>query len=134
MAIGWSNTVRTAPFVLSRRSVSREDVMSDEQPAAESQATHSPQAASSLLTADDLHLFNEGTHYRLYEKLGAHPQTRDGVAGTYFAVWAPNARRVAVMGAFSRWLPDAHPLQPRGGSGIWEGFVAGTGAGAGHKV
>ncbi|HXT49616.1 MAG TPA: 1,4-alpha-glucan branching protein GlgB, partial [Thermoanaerobaculia bacterium] len=88
----------------------------------------------SRLTADDLHLFNEGTHYRLYEKLGAHPAERDGVAGTYFAVWAPNAKRVSVIGAFSRWRPDAHPLTPRGGSGIWEGFVPRVGPGDLYKL
>jgi 1,4-alpha-glucan branching enzyme len=57
----------------------------------------------SLLSEDDLYLFNEGTHYRLHDKLGAHPMTVEGVDGTYFAVWAPNAREVAVIGelAFS---------------------------------
>ncbi|HET9766171.1 MAG TPA: 1,4-alpha-glucan branching enzyme, partial [Thermoanaerobaculia bacterium] len=88
----------------------------------------------SLLTADDLHLFNEGTHYRLYEKLGARPMVCDGVAGTYFAVWAPNAKGVAVIGAFSRWLPDAHPLTARGMTGVWEGFVPGLEPGELYKL
>ncbi|HEV8631834.1 MAG TPA: 1,4-alpha-glucan branching protein GlgB [Thermoanaerobaculia bacterium] len=104
---------------------------------ADAGAPASPAAAApervSLLTADDLHLFNEGTHFRLYEKLGAHPLVVDGVAGTYFAVWAPNARQVAVMGEFSGWQPDAHPLTRRGGSGIWEGFLPGVGAGSLYK-
>ncbi len=73
------------------------------------------------LSEDDLYLFNEGTHRRLGEKLGAHPQPAGGVA---FAVWAPNAVRVAVMGDFNFWSPDADPLVLRGSSGIWEGTVA----------
>jgi 1,4-alpha-glucan branching enzyme len=87
----------------------------------------------SLLTDDDLHLFNEGTHYRLYDKLGAHPLSVEGAAGTYFAVWAPNARQVAVMGEFNGWDKHDHPLAHRGHSGIWEGFVPGVGAGAVYK-
>jgi 1,4-alpha-glucan branching enzyme len=90
-------------------------------------------AAPSLLTSDDLHLFNEGTHYRLHEKLGAHPGEVAGKAGTHFAVWAPNAARVGVMGDFSGWRADAHPLRRRGRSGIWEGFLAGVGPGALYK-
>jgi 1,4-alpha-glucan branching enzyme len=87
----------------------------------------------SLLTADDLYLFNEGSHYRLYEKLGAHPLTVDGVPGTYFAVWAPNAREVSVIGDFNGWKRGRHPLRPRESSGIWEGFLGGVGAGAPYK-
>lgn len=76
------------------------------------------------LTDDDLYLFNEGSHFRLYEKLGAHPMTADdGIHGTYFAVWAPNARDIAVMGDFNQWSNQAHYLSPRGSSGIWEGFI-----------
>jgi 1,4-alpha-glucan branching enzyme len=85
------------------------------------------------LTDDDLFLFNEGTHYRLYEKLGAHPATVDGVAGAYFAVWAPNARNVSVIGDFNDWQVTAHPLRPRGDSGIWEGFVPAVQRGALYK-
>jgi 1,4-alpha-glucan branching enzyme len=77
----------------------------------------------SLLTEDDLYLFNEGTHFHLYEKFGAHPLTVEGVPGTYFAVWAPNAERVFVSGDFNSWSPDSHPLLCKGSSGIWEGFV-----------
>ncbi|HEY8475469.1 MAG TPA: 1,4-alpha-glucan branching protein GlgB [Chloroflexota bacterium] len=87
----------------------------------------------SLLTEDDLYLFNEGTHYRLYEKLGAHPGTVDGVGGTFFAVWAPNAERVSVVGDFNHWNPTSHPLAPRGVSGVWEGFVPGVSKGALYK-
>ena len=74
----------------------------------------------SLLTPDDLFLFNQGTHYRLHDKLGAHVVS----GGTHFAVWAPNAERVSVIGDFNRWDPHAHPLRVRDdGSGIWEGFI-----------
>jgi 1,4-alpha-glucan branching enzyme len=87
----------------------------------------------SLLTDDDLHLFNEGTHYRLYLKLGAHPRDVGGVAGTHFGVWAPDARRVSVVGDFNRWDEQVHGLAPRGRSGIWEGFIPGVGPGAVYK-
>ncbi|NQU10873.1 1,4-alpha-glucan branching protein GlgB, partial [bacterium] len=85
------------------------------------------------LTTDDLHLFNEGCHFRLYDKLGSHPMTVNGRAGTYFAVWAPNAARVCVMGDFNRWDKASHALRPRAESGIWEGFFAGVGPGAHYK-
>jgi 1,4-alpha-glucan branching enzyme len=83
----------------------------------------------SLLSDDDLYLWNEGTHYRLYDKLGAHTTAR----GTYFAVWAPGARRVSVVGDWNGWDGDADPLAPRGSSGIWEGFVADAGVGSAYK-
>ncbi len=86
-----------------------------------------------LLSDDDLYLFNEGSHHRLYEKLGAHTRTVDGIAGTYFAVWAPNAREVNVVGDFNGWNRSSHPLRSRGNSGIWEGFIAAVGAGALYK-
>jgi len=89
--------------------------------------------AASLLTQDDLYLFNEGTHYRLYNKLGAHPLVVDGTSGTYFAVWAPNAAEVAVMGEFNHWDKASHALRPRGDSGIWEGFIPGVGRGSAYK-
>ena len=80
------------------------------------------QPAVSLLTDDDLYLFNEGKHFRLHDKLGAHPVAHEGRRGTYFAVWAPNAEKVSVMGNFNGWDKDKHSLAPRGQSGIWEGF------------
>jgi len=85
------------------------------------------------LGEQDLHLFNEGTHTSLYEKLGAHPMTLDGEEGTHFAVWAPNAESVSVVGDWNGWKRDAHPLRARASSGIWEGFVPGAGRGAHYK-
>jgi 1,4-alpha-glucan branching enzyme len=75
-----------------------------------------------LLTADDLYLFNEGTHSALYDKLGAHHMEN----GAHFAVWAPNARLVSAMGDFNAWNRESHLLQSRGQSGIWEGFIPGV--------
>jgi 1,4-alpha-glucan branching enzyme len=87
----------------------------------------------SLLTDHDIYLFNEGTHYRLYDKLGAHLLTREGVQGCYFAVWAPNAEQVAVMGDFNGWNKSCHLLRPRGSSGIWHGFIPGLDKGSAYK-
>lgn len=87
----------------------------------------------SLLRDEDLYLFNEGTHLRLYEKLGAHRVEVDGAWGTYFAVWAPNAREVSVIGTFNGWNPGAHRLAPRGVSGIWEGYFPGVEHGSRYK-
>ncbi len=86
-----------------------------------------------LLKDDDIYLFKEGTHLRLYEKLGAHPLTPEGEDGTYFAVWAPDARGVFVMGDFNGWKKITHPLSPKENSGIWEGFIPGICKGARYK-
>jgi len=94
---------------------------------------HSVRYDMSMLSNDDLFLFNEGSHYRLYEKLGAHPLTVDGVEGTYFAVWAPNAKQVSVMGDFNGWDKSSHPLCSKGQSGVWEGFIPGMAKGAIYK-
>src|SRR5216117_3360153 len=87
----------------------------------------------SLLTEQDLYLFNEGSHLRLYEKLGAHPIALEGTLGTYFAVFAPNAKQVFLMGDFNGWDKSDHPLRSRGNSGIWESFVPGVGKGVHYK-
>jgi 1,4-alpha-glucan branching enzyme len=86
-----------------------------------------------LLTDFDLHLIAEGTHYRTYEKLGAHCRVVNGVAGVDFAVWAPNASRVSVVGDFNGWDPAAHPLTRRHEAGVWETFVPGVRTGALYK-
>ncbi len=88
---------------------------------------------TSILTKQDLYLFNEGTHCRLYNRLGAHPRTMDGVAGTFFAVWAPGAEQVAVMGDFNGWSNSSHQLRPCEQSGIWDAFIPGIGHGACYK-
>ena len=90
-------------------------------------------AHGSRLGDVDLHLFAEGTHARIYEKLGAHLARRDDRAGVDFAVWAPNADSVHVIGDFEGWGQAPAPLHPRAGSGIWEGFVPRIGAGATYK-
>jgi len=87
----------------------------------------------SWLTDDDLYLFNEGTHFNLHAKLGAHLTSVDGVHGTHFAVWAPNAERVCVMGDFNDWNKTSHPLRARGSSGVWAGFVPGVAPGCRYK-
>jgi 1,4-alpha-glucan branching enzyme len=88
---------------------------------------------SVLLTEDDLYLFNEGSHLRLYHKLGAHPVTLDGQAGVYFAVWAPDAEQLFVTGDFNSWNKTSHPLSPQGQSGIWGGFIPGVTRGTIYK-
>src|SRR3954464_6424318 len=81
----------------------------------------------------DVHLFCEGTHARIYEKLGAHLTTRDGVAGTQFAVWAPNAQAVSVVGDFNGWKTNATPLSRIAPAGIFSGFVPGVARGDLYK-
>ncbi|HEY1188453.1 MAG TPA: 1,4-alpha-glucan branching protein GlgB [Gemmata sp.] len=81
----------------------------------------------------DLYLFNEGSHLRLYDKLGSHPATVDGVPGYHFAVWAPNADYVSVVGDFNHWDRGAHPLKAIGSSGVWGGFIPGAKRGTCYK-
>ncbi|MGH7217801.1 MAG: 1,4-alpha-glucan branching enzyme, partial [Nitrospiraceae bacterium] len=86
-----------------------------------------------LMSREDLYLFNEGSHFHLYRKFGAHAVTRNGIAGTIFSVWAPNAEHVSVIGSFNDWKKDAHPLCGREESGIWEGFLPGVEKGTLYK-
>jgi 1,4-alpha-glucan branching enzyme len=91
---------------------------------------------AAVLTEQDIYLFKEGSYFGAHEKLGAHPVAARGAgpAGTHFAVWAPNARTVAVVGDFNGWNGAAHPLRARAdSSGIWTGFIAGVGPGAIYK-
>ena len=81
-------------------------------------------AEASLLTEFDVHLFKEGKHFHLYEKLGSHLMEYMGTEGVYFALWAPNAKHVSVIGNFNQWDKQAHPMKPReDSSGIWEAFI-----------
>jgi 1,4-alpha-glucan branching enzyme len=86
-----------------------------------------------VLTDFDLHLLNEGTHYRAWEKLGSHGASIDGIAGVHFAVWAPNAQRVSVIGDFNRWDGRAHPMRKLVPAGIWEIFIPDLADGACYK-
>lgn len=91
-------------------------------------------ARDSLLTEHDIYLFKQGSHFKLYEKLGSHCGQSQGRSGVHFAVWAPNARTVSVVGDFNQWRPDAHYLYHRQDeSGIWEGFIPDIGHGTLYK-
>ena len=88
----------------------------------------------SLFTDHDIYLFREGKHYKLYDKFGSHELEVDGIKGVYFAVWAPHAREVSVIGNFNAWHSESHKLLPRWDqSGIWEGFVPGLTLGTVYK-
>ncbi|MEJ2643519.1 MAG: 1,4-alpha-glucan branching protein GlgB [Gammaproteobacteria bacterium] len=88
-------------------------------------SAYDPYCFPPLLEEFDLHLYGEGRHWHAYRFLGAHVRTVDDVAGVHFAVWAPNAERVSVVGDFNRWDGRRHPMRVRGGSGVWELFIPG---------
>ncbi len=88
---------------------------------------YDPYCFPPLLADFDLHLFGEGRHWHAYRFLGAHVRSVDGVSGVHFAVWAPNAERLSVVGDFNRWDGRRHPMVVRGGSGVWELFIPGLG-------
>lgn len=92
-----------------------------------------PYAFGPILGELDLYLHAEGSYLRSYEKLGAHPAVMDGVSGTSFAVWAPNARRVSAVGGFNAWDGRRHPMRLHPGAGIWEIFLPGVSVGARYK-
>ncbi len=95
--------------------------------------TYDPYAFKSpKFTEFDVHLFGEGNHHRIYEKLGAHPATIDGVTGVHFAVWAPNARNVSILGDFNHWDGRQHQMRI-GGGGIWELFIPELASGTHYK-
>src|SRR6185503_1784144 len=89
-----------------------------------------PYRFPSTLSDYDLHLLGEGTHYRIFDKLGAHPARLLGVDGVVFAVWAPGARRCSVVGDWNGWDGRWHPMRVHPGNGVWELFVPGAGEGA----
>ena len=94
----------------------------------------SPLYEISLFTAQDIYLFKQGNHFRLYEKFGAHSMNVNGIEGTYFSIWVPNAEYVSVIGNFNDWDKKAHPLKQReDASGVWEGFMGGVGKGEAYK-
>ena len=86
-----------------------------------------------IITKDDCYMFGQGTHYEIYNKLGAHLMEIDGVKGTYFAVWAPNAVNVSVVGEFNNWIGFDHNMEMENDSGIWELFIPGVGEGEMYK-
>ncbi|MGH9685102.1 MAG: 1,4-alpha-glucan branching protein GlgB [Candidatus Acidiferrales bacterium] len=92
-----------------------------------------PYSFGPVITDYDLYLSGEGTDYLIYEKLGAHVREIAGISGVFFAVWAPNAQRVSVVGDFNAWDGRAHPMRNRGPSGVWEIFLPGLGEGALYK-
>lgn len=93
----------------------------------------SPEKKIRVLTDFDLHLIGEGSHYKKYEKLGAHVMEIEGMKGVHFAVWAPNAKNVSVIGDFNSWNSKTHPMRSLASSGIWELFVPGIGEGTLYK-
>jgi 1,4-alpha-glucan branching enzyme len=93
----------------------------------------SPLESKTILTDFDLHLFAEGSHLKQYEKLGAHVVEVDGVQGVHFAVWAPNAKRVSVIGDFNNWDAKIHPMHNLSSSGIWGLFIPEIGGGQTYK-
>jgi 1,4-alpha-glucan branching enzyme len=92
-----------------------------------------PYTFGPVLSEFDQHLFGEGRHWHIYQKLGGHLHTMDGVEGVYFSVWAPNAQRVSIIGDFNRWDGRSHPMRNLGGCGIWELFVPGLEVGCLYK-
>ena len=97
------------------------------------QLTRDPYQYGPIMGEVDLHLFAEGQHWKIYEKFGAHLRTIDGETGVYFAVWAPNAQRVSVVGDFNGWDGRVNPMRKLVGSGVWELFLPGVGEGTHYK-
>src|ERR1017187_7717482 len=95
--------------------------------------TRDPYSYGAIMGEVDQHLFTEGQHWEIYEKFGAHLRTMGDEAGVYFAVWAPNAERVSVVGDFNGWDGRVHPMASLGASGVWELFLPGLAAGSLYK-
>jgi 1,4-alpha-glucan branching enzyme len=107
--------------------------MNNETPERRLNPLRSTNGTLALLTDDDLHWFNEGTHCRISQKMGAHLAEQDGTPGVCFSVWAPNAAQVFVIGDFNGWDKTRHPLQAIGNSGVRSGFIPKLGKGATYK-
>ncbi len=103
------------------------------EPGGDQRRMRDPYSFWPMLAEEDRYLFNEGKQHGAHRLLGAHPMDVDGVDGTYFAVWAPNARRVSVVGDFNGWDGRRHPMRPLGDSGLWEVFLPQVGVGALYK-
>jgi len=118
----------------SRKDITRFDYLIETQePGGMTSKTHDPYSFPHFLSDFDIYLLGEGTHWSSYEKLGAHVRTVDGVSGVNFAVWAPNAKGVSVVGNFNKWDGRRHPLQKRIPSGFWEIFIPEIGEGEVYK-
>ena len=94
---------------------------------------HDPYCFPPQISEFDLHLFGEGKHWHIYRVLGAHKHQADGIPGVRFAIWAPSAERVSVVGDFNNWDGRCHPMRVLGGSGVWEIFIPGLGIGQPYK-
>jgi 1,4-alpha-glucan branching enzyme len=94
---------------------------------------HDPYCFPPQISEFDLHLFGEGKHWHIYRVLGAHKHQADGIPGVRFAIWAPSAERVSVVGDFNSWDGRCHPMRVLGGSGVWEIFIPGLGIGQPYK-
>src|SRR3954452_21693693 len=95
--------------------------------------TRDPYQYGPIMGDVDLHLFSEGQHWKIYEKFGAHLRTLGDATGVYFAVWAPNAQRVSVVGDFNNWDGRVHPMRKLLGAGVWELFLPGVGENVHYK-
>jgi len=95
---------------------------------------YDPYAVPPLLSDDDLYLFNEGNQFQIYEKLGAHLREVDGIVGVNFAVWAPDAQAINVVGEFNGWDGHRHPMTKRIPSGVWELFIPSLAAGEKYRL
>ncbi len=118
--------------LVSAHELPKEYVLEVRRPSGITERLHDPYAFPELITPYDLYLIGEGTHLELYERLGAHVRTVNGVDGVHFAVWAPTAKRVSVVGDFNGWDDRVYPMRLRS-NGIWELFVPGVAAGALYK-
>src|SRR6185295_17493255 len=117
------------PLTRKKRPGSSRSTRASASKAGDSKSLESPPILGEL----DLHLFGEGRHELIYEKLGAHVITREGVRGVSFAVWAPAAAQVSVVGNFNAWDGGKHPMRALGSSGVWETFIPGLQAGELYK-